>query len=70
MKIYFTLKIGFVYELREQRFSAEARTVLEWVSAHDFRDSEARISVMSLCNRKLNTFTGKGSGLFLVWMYS
>jgi len=45
MKICFSLRNGFAHQLREQHFSAEACTVLEGVSADDFRDSEARISV-------------------------
>lgn len=45
MKIHFTLKNRFV--LRKQCFLAEAHTALEWMSADDILDSEARISVLS-----------------------
>lgn len=57
MTIHFTLKNGVVHELREQYFWAVARTVLEWMSADDIHDSEARISVLSYYARESEPFT-------------
>lgn len=55
MKIHFTLKNRFV--LRKQCFWAQAHTALEWMSADDILDSEARISVLSCYAREDEPFT-------------